>query len=184
MLLGIFLAIPRRIRMSLPPRASLRTQSQSGPPLPKSEGNYSDRFKNRSTASVVAPVAAPIADATSFTDFPVLKGPIVAPNLVVMPSTRPAISFAAKVKEMVATETAAKERAAAEALLKAEEAKKDAFHQGLYASIFTRERREPVPQTDSWDQEDYGGTPEFGREEFLRFEDGQEDYENHEEENN
>ena len=173
--------------MSLPPRASLRTQSQSGPPPPKSEGNYSDRFKNRSgttVATVVAPVAAPIADATSFTDFPVLKGAVVMPNMVVMPSTRPTISFAAKVKEMVATETAAKEKAAAEALLKEQEAKKDAFHQGLYASIFTRERREPVPQTDSWDQEDYGGTPEFGREEFLRFEDNQEDYENHENDTN
>ena len=168
--------------MSLPPRASLRIQS--APPPPKSEGNYSDRFKNRSAATTVAPVAAPIADATSFTDFPVLKGPVVMPNMVVMPSPKPAISFAAKVKEMVAAETAAKEKAAAEALLKAEEAKKDAFHQGLYASIFTRERREPIPPSDSWDHEEMGGTPEFGREEFLRFDQEHEDYETHEDDTN
>ena len=167
--------------MSLPPRApSLRTTSQ---PPPKPEGNYSDRFKNRTAATVVAPIAEPTADATSFTDFPVLKGPIVMPNLVVMPPARPAISFATKVKQLVATEAAAKEKAAAEKLLKEEEAKKDAFHRGLYASIFTRESRGPPPPSDSWDQEE-SGTPEFGREEFLRFEDGQEDYENHEEENN
>ena len=165
--------------MSLPPNAPLRTQSQ--PPL-KPEGNYSDRFKNRTTAAtVVAPVAPPRADASSFKDFPVLKGPVVVPNLVVMPPARPAISFATKIKQLIATETAAKEKAAAEKLLKDEEAKKDAFHQGLYASIFTRESRRPVP-SDSWDQEE-SGTPEFGREEFLRFDDTQEDYENHEEEN-
>ena len=167
--------------MSLPPRApSLRTTSQ---PPPKPEGNYSDRFKNRTAATVVAPIAEPTADATSYKDFPVLKGPIVMPNLVVMPPARPAISFATKVKQLVATEAAAKEKAAAEKLLKEEEAKKDAFHRGLYASIFTRESRGPPPPSDSWDQEE-SGTPEFGREEFLRFEDGQEDYENHEEENN
>jgi hypothetical protein len=119
---------------------------------------------------------------TSHKDFPVLKGPVIIPNLVVMPPARPAISFATKVKELVAAEMAAKEKAAAAALLKAEEAKKDAFHQGLYASIFTRESRAPV-SSDSWDHEE-GGTPEFGREEFLRFEDDHENYENHEEENN
>ena len=165
--------------MSLPPRApSLRTPSQ---PPPRPEGNYSDRFKNRTAATVVAPVAAPIADATSYKDFPVLKGPIVAPNLVVMPPARPAISFATKVKELVAAEMAANEKAAAEALLKAEEAKKDAFHRGLYASIFTRESRNTAPQTDSWDPEEPGGTPEFGREEFLQYD---ENYEEYEEENN
>ena len=168
--------------MSLPPRAPpLRTASQ---PPPKPEGNYSDRFKNRTAATVVAPVAEPTADATSYKDFPVLKGPVVIPNLVVMPPARPAISFATKVKELVAAETAAKEKAAAAALLKAEEAKKDAFHQGLYASIFTRESRTATaPTSDSWDHEE-SGTPEFGREEFLRFEDDHENYENHEEENN
>lgn len=168
--------------MSLPPSAPLRTNSQ--PPL-KPEGNYSDRFKNRTAATVVAPTtttAEPTADATSYKDFPVLKGPIVIPNLVVMPPARPAISFATKVKQLVATETAAKEKAAAAALLKAEEAKKDEFHRNLYASIFTHTRTAPV-SSDSWDQEE-SGTPEFGREEFLRFEDGHEDYENHEEENN
>ena len=172
--------------MSLPPRASLRTQSQSAPPPPKTEGNYSDRFKNRSAAtstSVATPVAI-TADATSFTDFPVLKGPIVTPNMVVMPSSKPTISFATKVKEMVAAETAAKERATAAALLQKEQAKKDAFQQGLYESIFKRESKGPVPQTDSWDQEEYSGTPEFGREEFLHFEDNHEDYENHEDDTN
>jgi hypothetical protein len=102
-----------------------------------------------------------------------------------MPPARPAISFATKVKELVAAETAAKEKAAAAALLKAEEAKKDAFHQGLYASIFTRESRTataPV-SSDSWDHEE-SGTPEFGREEFLRFEDNQEDYHDDYEEGN
>jgi len=163
--------------MSLPPVAPLRTQSQ---PPPKQEGNYSDRFKNRTAATVVAPIPVPRADATSFKDFPVLKGPVVIPNLVVMPPARPAISFATKVKQLVATETAAKEKAAAAALLKAEEAKKDEFHRNLYASIFTHTRT-PV-SSDSWDQEE-SGTPEFGREEFLRFDDTQEDYENHEEEN-
>ena len=164
--------------MSLPPRApSLRTTSQ---PPPKPEGNYSDRFKNRTAATVVA-TPEPTADATSYKDFPVLKGPVVIPNLVVMPPARPAISFATKVKELVAAETAAKEKAAAEKLLKEEEAKKDAFHRGLYASIFTRESRAPV-SSDSWDQEE-SGTPEFGREEFLRFEDNQQDYEDHEEGN-
>ena len=154
--------------MSLPPRASLRTPSQSAPPLPKTEGNYSDRFKNRTTATVVAPVPAPTASSSSFTDFPVLKGPIVMPNMVVMPSAKPTISFATKVKEMVAAETAAKEKAAMEALLREQEAKKDAFHQGLYESIFQRESKRSAPQPDSWDQEEYGGTPEFGREEFLK----------------
>jgi len=168
--------------MSLPPRASLRTQSQSAPPLPKAEGNYSDRFKDRVTATT--PVAAATANASSHTDFPSLKGPVVMPNMVVMPSAKPVISFAAKVKAMVAAETAAKEKAAQEALLKEQEAKKDAFHQGLYASIFTRETRGPVPSSDSWDHEEMGGTPEFGREEFLRFEDEQEDYQNYEEETN
>jgi hypothetical protein len=105
------------------------------------------------------------------------------PNLVVMPPPRPAISFATKVKELVAAETAAKEKAATEARLKAEEAKKDAFHQGLYASIFMRESRASVP-SDSWDQEEPGGTPEFGREEFLRFEDNHEDYHDDYEEGN
>ena len=169
--------------MSLPPRApSLRTPSQ---PPPKPEGNYSDRFKNRTAATTTsAPIPEPTADATSYKDFPVLKGPVVIPNLVVMPPARPAISFATKVKELVAAETAAKEKAAAAALLKAEEAKKDAFHQGLYASIFTRESRTATaPTSDSWDHEE-SGTPEFGREEFLRFEDDHENYENHEEENN
>jgi len=100
-----------------------------------------------------------------------------------MPSTKPAISFASKVKEMVAAETAAKERAAAAALLQQEQAKKDAFQQGLYESIFRQESRGRVTMEDSWDQEDeYSETPEFGREEFLRFE--QEDYENHEDETN
>jgi hypothetical protein len=102
------------------------------------------------------------------------------PNMVVMPSAKPAVSFAAKVKAMVAAETAAKEKAAIEAHLKEQEAKKDAFHQGLYESIFQRESKRSVSQTDSWDQEDYGGTPEFGREEFLKL-DSHEDYE---EENN
>jgi hypothetical protein len=104
------------------------------------------------------------------------------PNLVVMPPARPAISFATKVKQLVATETAAKEKAAAEKLLKEEEAKKDAFHRNLYASIFTHTRG-PPPPSDSWDQEE-SGTPEFGREEFLRFDDNHEDYENYEEGNN
>jgi hypothetical protein len=95
--------------------------------------------------------------------------------MVVMPSAKPVISFAAKVKAMVAAETAAKEKAAIEARLKEQEAKKDAFHQGLYESIFARETRGPPPETDSWDQTDYGGTPEFGREEFLKL-DSQEDF--------
>jgi len=162
--------------MSLPPRASLRTPSQSAPPPPKLEGNYSDRFKNRTAATVVAPVPAPTASSSSFTDFPALKGPIVIPNMVVMPTVKPAISFATKVKEMVATEIAAKEKAATEALLREQEAKKDAFHQGLYESIFQRESKRSVPQADSWDSEEYGGTPEFGREEFLNL-DSQEEYE-------
>ena len=166
--------------MSLPPRApSLRTTSQ---PPPKPEGNYSDRFKNRTAATVVAPIPPPTADVTSHKDFPVLKGPVIIPNLVVMPPARPAISFATKVKQLVATETAAKEKAAAEKLLKDEEAKKDEFHRNLYASIFTHTRT-PV-SSDSWDQEEPGGTPEFGREEFLRFEDNQGDYHDDYEEGN
>jgi hypothetical protein len=76
---------------------------------------------------------------------------------------------------MVATEIAAKEKATVEAKLREEEAKKNAFHKELYGSIFTRERMRPAHhQEDSWEEEPEG-TPEFGREEFLRFEDEQEE---------
>ena len=165
--------------MSLPPRASsFRTNSQSAPPPPKPDGNYSDRFKNRTTASVTSPEPVSTANASSYTDFPTLKRPVVMPNMVVMPSAtpsaHPAISFAAKVKALIATEAAAKEKAAVEAKLREEEAKKNAYHKELYGSIFTRERVRSAPQEDSWEEEP-GGTPEFGREEFLRFED-QEDF--------
>ena len=156
----------------MPPRASLRTNSQ--PPQPK--GNYSDRFLKK-----LVPEVAPKVDVKSNKDFPSLvsKAPIVMPNMVVMP----AITFASKVKTLVATLEEAKQKQLAAAALQKEEEKKELLEQDRYTHLYRRNVK-TMPKEDTWNlsttetttmDDSWGGTPEFGREEFLPQEDEGED---------
>jgi hypothetical protein len=149
----------------MPPRASLRTNSQ--PPQPK--GNYSDRFLKKATEAATAPESK--VDVKSTKDFPSLlsKAPVVVPNMVVMP----AITFASKVKTLVATLEETKQKELAAAALKKEAEKKELLEQERYTHLY-RHNVKTMPKEDTWNaqtEDSWGGTPEFGREEFLHQED-------------
>jgi len=152
----------------LPPRASLRTNSQ--PPQPK--GNYSDRFVKKAAEAAATPESK--VDIKSNKDFPSLlsKAPIVMPNMVVLP----AISFASKVKTLVATLEDTKQKQLAAAALQKEEEKKELLEQDRYTHLY-RHNVKTTPKEDTWNVADdsWGGTPEFGKEEFLHQEDEGED---------